>query len=135
MKSLQLGPSDVYLCTVSGRCFLSAISDYVIRTASFEHQPRQKRRFASGATTLECDVRFACFADEIPHCGCQFGLGGPLVDDLDVGQRSLQDGFAAARNVCAGQVDAFERRQGLERRQTLIGNLCASERQFGHGAN
>ena len=32
----------------------------------------------SGATTLECDVRFACVADEIPHCGCQFRSGGPL---------------------------------------------------------
>src|ERR1700678_4303329 len=33
---------------------------------------------SSGATTLECDVRFPVFAGEIPHCGRQFSLDGPL---------------------------------------------------------
>jgi hypothetical protein len=33
---------------------------------------------ASGATTLECDVRSPVFAGEIPHCGRQFSLDGPL---------------------------------------------------------
>ena len=43
---------------------------------------RKKVGPAIGATTLECDVRLACFADEIPHCGCQFRSGGPLVPFL-----------------------------------------------------
>ena len=37
-----------------------------------------RHRRPSGATTLECDVRLERFADDIPHCGCQFRSGGPL---------------------------------------------------------
>jgi hypothetical protein len=49
------------------------------RGASSFRVTREWADRSSGATTLECDVRFPWFADEIPHWGCQFRSGGPLV--------------------------------------------------------